>query len=182
MYQKNQKYHNSCYPCALQIALVNIGNLPENYGDKLEDDFNERFYDLTGRNLDEMAPNENQIASIISSLGLPLGRGAMLGPEILRGNERRCADRINQLIEQNPNAAFVIGENHAFSIYRCEEEGKWYLVDPRYLYPIREFTCEEVRVRPNEETHMLELYYIDDRGHEVPIFGGWFFIMVTPDN
>ena len=181
MYQKTQKYNNSCYPCALQIALVNIGNLPENYGDKLEDDFNEMFIELTGRNLDEMPPNEEQIASIISSLGLPLGRGIILGPDLLRGNERSCARRINQLIDQYPNPAFVVGENHAFAIYRCEEDGKWYLVNPRDYEPTREFICDEVRVRPNEETHMLELYYNDDRGNEVPIFGGWFFIMVTPE-
>ena len=181
MYKKTQKYQNSCYPCALQIALVNIGNLPEDYGDKLEDDFNEMFYDLTGRNLDEMAPNEYQIANIISSLDLPLGIGMMLGPEFIQGNEINCARRINQLIEQCPDAAFVIGQAHAFAVYRAEEDGKWYLADPRALEPDEQVGCERVWARANERYNSIELIYEDGSGAEKVIAGGWFFIMISPE-
>ena len=136
MYSKKQKYTNSCFPCALQIALVNVGNLSPDYGDKLEDDFNSEMLNITGntQDLNSNAPNEEQVLGIISSLGLPLGNGFLVGPTELSGCEQQYADRINNALTANENVAFVIGfggNGHAFAIFKDSETGLWYLADPR---------------------------------------------------
>lgn len=130
MYLKHMKYNNSCFPCALQMALVNVGNLPPTYGDKLEDDFNRMMADETGFTLNQRRPDETLIFKIIPSLGLPLGKGFLVGPKTLSGCEQACARKINEALTANENVAFVIGEDHALAVFKDPRTGKWCKVYP----------------------------------------------------
>ena len=153
MYIKKQKYKNSCFPCALQMALVNVGNLSPDYGDKLEDDFNSEMLNITGNthDLNSNAPNEEQVLGIISSLGLPLGNGFLVGPTELSGCEQQYADRINNALTANENVAFVIGVveafGHAYALFRDDRTREWCLVDPRMDMPNVIDRCDNIRAK-----------------------------------
>ena len=155
MYIKKQKYKNSCFPCALQIALVNVGNLSPDNGDELEDNFNTEMLQKTGYDLNTHAPNESLVHEIISSLDLRLdlhlGNGFLVGPTELSGCEQYYADRINNAIAANENVAFVIGVveafGHAYAIFRDDRTRKWCLVDSRMDMPNVIDRCDNIRAK-----------------------------------
>lgn len=149
MYIKKQSYQNSCFPCALHMALVNVGNLPN-----LEKDFNREMLNITGNTQDlnsNDAPNEEQVLGIISSLGLPLGNGFLVGPTELSGCEQQYADRINNALTANENVAFVIGVveafGHAYALFRDDRTREWCLVDPRMDMPNVIDRCDNIRAK-----------------------------------
>ena len=149
MYLKKQSYHGSCFSCALQMALINLGNLPQTYGTKLEDDFNDKMKKITNdtQNLETNDPNEELVCEIISSLGLPLGNGFLAGPTELSGCEQYYAQRINDALAANENVAFVIGDEHAFAVFWDSQTRKWYCVDPIYDVPNVIDQCNNIYAR-----------------------------------
>ena len=188
MYIKKQKYKNSCFPCALQMALVNVGNLSPDNGDNLEDGFNRKMLERTnpirGLNTDP-PPDEALVCGIISSLGLPLGNGGFLvGPTVLSGYEQHFAQRINNALAANENVAFVIGvaetSGHAFAIFWDPQTRKWYLVDPRMDVPNVIDQCDDIRA--HVENGYIVLSAVVGSTVVRNIVGGNFVMMVTREH
>ena len=183
MYIKKQSYQNSCFPCALQMALVNVGNLPTTYGDNLENDFNTEMEARTNPTRDlntNPPPDEALVCGIISSLGLPLGNGFLVGPTELSGREQHYAQRINAALEANENVAFVIGEDHAFAIFWDPQTHKWYLVDPRMDVPNVIDQCDDIRA--HVENGGIVLSEVVGATVVRNIVGGNFVMMVSREH
>jgi hypothetical protein len=175
MYLKHMKYNNSCFPCALQMALVNVGNLPPTYGDKLEDDFNRMMADETGFTLNQRLPDETLIFKIIPSLGLPLGKGFLVGPKTLSGCEQACARKINDALAANENVAFVIGKDHAVAVFKDSETGKWYRANPSPRNDPPEEYGDNISARGEDGSIVLS-----SSGRN--IYGGHFVMMVSQEH
>ena len=184
MYIKKQKYKNSCFPCALQMALVNVGNLSPDNGDNLEDGFNRKMLERTnpirGLNTDP-PPDEALVCGIISSLGLPLGKGFLVGPTELSGCEQQYADRINNALTANENVAFVIGYadnfGHAYAIFWDHETRKWYRVNPSTEEIMNQ--CDDIRAHVENGGIVLS----DVGSNPVRnIVGGNFVMMVSREH
>ena len=179
MYIKKQSYQNSCFPCALHMALVNVGNLPN-----LEKDFNREMLNITGNTQDlnsNDAPNEEQVLGIISSLRLPLGKGFLVGPTELSGCEQQYADRINNALTANENVAFVIGYadnfGHAYAIFWDHETRKWYRVNPSTEEIMNQ--CDDIRAHVENGGIVLS----DVGSNPVRnIVGGNFVMMVSREH
>ena len=181
MYIKKQSYQNSCFPCALHMALVNVGNLSPDYGDKLEDDFNTEMEARTNptRDLNTNPPtDEALVCGIISSLKLPLGNGFLVGPTELSGREQHYAQRINAALEANENVAFVIGEDHAFAIFWDPQTRKWYRVNPSTEEIMNQ--CDDIRA--HVENGYIVLSEVVGATVVRNIVGGNFVMMVSREH
>ena len=121
---KTMAYQQSCFPCSLHMVLRNLGRYRET--NEIEDNWNQLQTGDNRPNLNEAAPNEDDIHRNVAQTPLQ-GAGsriitpAMLGPDLDQ-------QAFNQEAQNffNDFAGMIIGVGHATVVYKK--------ADNRYVY------------------------------------------------
>lgn len=175
---KQQKYHQSCFPCALQVVMSNIcGNT---ISDQLEIQWDQMQKNNGLPSLEDNAPNEEQVHSNLVGSELPgIDSYRIITPTLLKAADDKYNEEVKNFFSDDGGfKGMVIGMAHAHAICKQGDEYVFFKPssNPNYIEVERADTISVECMKDDEGAVIV----VKGEKNGIPTFGitGEFIMLV----